>query len=258
MAIQSVQRALSILTLFSTENPRLGITEISRFMSLPKPTIHGIVQTLVEQGFLNQDPETKKYSLGLKIYELGLFLSGTLQINQVSGPTAQRLSKETGYMTRVALWDRDMVLITLNLFPTIDDTFLFRQLGLGPRVPAYSSAVGKAILSTFSEEDLDEYIERTELEPLTPNTITTADMLKKDLDIAREKGVAQECEEFINGISCISAPVFDSNGKGISALSISGAPDLLSDPKIDNMKKKLKQYSSEISLGMGCPPSKLY
>ncbi len=258
MAIQSVQRALTILTLFSAENPRLGITEISRLMNLPKPTIHGLVQTLIEQGFLVQDPETRKYSLGLKIYELGLFLSGTLKINQIGGPSAQRLAKSTGYMTRVAMWDRDMVLITMNLFPTIDDTYLFRQLGLGPRVPAYSSAVGKAILSTFSPEKLDAYIERTDFAPFTENTVISADTLKADLETTRKTGFAMECEEYLKGLSCISVPVFDSTGESSAALSVSGSVDLLNDPELPAIKAKLKQNAGEISMGLGCPLSKLY
>lgn len=258
MTIQSVQRALTILTLFSAENSRLGITEISKLMSLPKPTVHGLVQTLIGEGFLVQDSETRKYSLGLKVYELGVFLSGTLKVNQVGGPAAQRLAKSTGYMTRIALWDRDMVLIILNLFPTIDDTFLFRQLGLGPSVPAYSSAVGKAILSTFSPDEIDAYLDRTELKPFTAKTITSAKKLRGELTKIKKSGFAFECEEYLNGLSCISVPLFDDAGKATAAISISGSPEFLDDPKLPEIRASLKQVASEISLGMGCPPSLLY
>ncbi len=258
MAIQSVQRALTILTLFSPENSRLGITEISKMMNLPKPTIHGIVKTLLGEGFLVQDPETRKYSLGLKIYELGVFLSGTLKVNQIGGPTAQRLAKSTGRMTRVAIWDRDMILITLNLFPTIDDSFLFRQLGLGPSVPAYSSAVGKAILSTFSSKEIDEYLDRTDLIAFTSKTITSAKKLKSELEKIKKTGFALECEEYFNGLACISMPIYNSDGKATSAISVSGQADLFDDPKLPEIKTGLEQAANEISIGMGCPPSSLY
>lgn len=258
MAIQSVQRALTILTLLSPETPRLGITEISKKMNLAKPTVHGLVQTLVEQGFLIQDKETKKYSLGMKIYELGLYLSGTLKINQIAGPIAQRLAKSTGYMTRVAIWDRDMALITLNLFPTVDDSCMFRQLGLGPRVPAYSSAVGKAILSTFSSKEFDNYLSRIELLKFTANTITSAKELKKEMEKIRKSGFATECEEYLNGLSCISVPVYDSSGTSTAAISISGSTDLMNNPAIAEIKARLKQDAIELSIGMGCPPSLLY
>lgn len=258
MAIQSVQRALDILTLFSAETPRLGITEISKAMSLPKPTAHGLVKTLLTEGFLVQDSETRKYSLGLKIYELGVFLSGTLKVNQVGGPATQRLSKETGHMTRIAIWDRDMVLITLNLFPTIDDSFLFRQLGLGPRVPAYSSAVGKAILSTFSSEEIEAYIERTELVPFTSKTIISKKELKAEIEIIKKTGFAVESEESFNGLSCISMPLLNNTGKADAAISVSGNADFLESPELAGIKASLKQAAIEISIALGCPPSLLY
>lgn len=255
MSIQSVQRAITILTLFSPERPRLGITEISKLMGLPKPTIHGLVQTLIEQDFLIQDKETRKYSLGLKIYELGIFLSGTLKINQVGGGLAQRLAKQTGLMVRLGIWDKDWVLITMNLFPTADDSFLFRQLGLGPRVSPHCSALGKAMLSTFSEESLGAFMERTSLTRMTPQTLTDPLVLLSELGQARESGTAKESEEYLNGLSCIAAPIYDDMGNATSAISLSGGPDLLKRTDLKGLKEKLIQAAAEISLGMGCPPS---
>jgi DNA-binding IclR family transcriptional regulator len=254
MSIQSVQRAITILTLFTPECPRLGITEISKLMNLPKPTIHGLVQTLIEENFLIQDKETRKYSLGLKIYELGIFLSGTLKINQIGGGVSQRLSKEIGQMARIGIWDRDRILITLNLFPTVDDSFLFRQLGLGPRVPAYCTALGKAILSTFTDDELDEYLERVELKAYTASTITDPELIRKDLLDAQGRKLAFESEEYLTGLSCAAVPIFDDSGKATAALSISGVPGLFDDPDFKTMSNKLTQSAAEISLSMGCPP----
>lgn len=255
MTIQSVQRAITILTLFSPECPRLGITEISKLMKLPKPTVHGLVQTLIEEGFLVQDKETRKYSLGLKIYELGIFLSGTLKINQVGGGLSQRLAKNTGHMVRLGLWDRDRVLITMNLFPATDDTFFFRQLGLGPQVPAYCSAVGKAILSTFSDDQLTTYLNRVELKRHTAHTIIdTADLIMNLAD-ARKKGYAWEREEYLNGLSCIATPIFDDSGDPVAAVSLSGGSDFLKNPNLNELADKLRATAAEISMGMGCPVS---
>lgn len=255
MAIQSVQRAITILTLFTPECPRLGITEISKLMKLPKPTIHGLVQTLIDEGFLIQDKETRKYSLGLKIYELGIFLSGTLKINQVGGGLSQRLAKNTGQMVRLGLWDRDRVLITMNLFPATDDTFFFRQLGLGPQVPAYCSAVGKAILSTFTEDQLKGYLGRIELKRHTSHTITDPVALMENLKEARKKGYAWECEEYLNGLSCIATPIYDDSGDPVAAVSLSGGPEFLKLPNLAELSDKLRATAAEISMGMGCPVS---
>ena len=95
--IQSVNRALSLICLFTHGSPRLGITEISKAMGLPKPTVHGLVRTLVKQGFVQQDPQTRKYRLGLKIYELGIVLAGSLDINQRGAGVAYQLASQTGW-----------------------------------------------------------------------------------------------------------------------------------------------------------------
>jgi len=82
MKIQSVHRAMQVLSLFSLDKTRLGISEIGRALYLHKATVQGLVQTLAQEGFLEQDRGTRKYQLGLKIYELGVILAGSLEINQ--------------------------------------------------------------------------------------------------------------------------------------------------------------------------------
>ena len=93
MSIQSVDRALQILALFSHRSPVLGVTEISRALGLSKGTVHGLIRTLLQQGFLQQDLPSRKYRLGLKIYELGIILAGTLEINQKGGRFDQPVGK---------------------------------------------------------------------------------------------------------------------------------------------------------------------
>src|SRR4030042_447465 len=93
IGIQSVNRAIAILSLFTPRRPRLGITEISRMLNLPKATIYGLAHTLLKAGFLQQDPETRKYQLGLKIYEMGIILAGNFEINQKAIGPANKLAK---------------------------------------------------------------------------------------------------------------------------------------------------------------------
>ena len=255
MTIQSVKRAIEILTLFSPERPRLGITDISRMMKLPKPTVHGLVQTLIDQDFLIRDKETRKYSLGLKLYELGIFLSGTLKINQVGGGLAQRLSIKTGQMVRLAIWDKDKVLITMNLFPTVDDSMFFRQLGLGPRVPAHCTAVGKAILSRYSPERRKAFLQQINLTRHTPHTIVHEEELLRDLEEASKTRISKESEEYLKGLSCIGTAIYDDSGEAVAAISLSGGLDFLKRPDLDELCASLIQTAAEISISMGCPPS---
>ena len=151
MSIQSVDRALRILALFSHRHPVLGVSEISRALELPKGTVHGLVRTLFQQGFLQQDLPTRKYRLGLKIYELGIILAGTLEVNQKAAGPVTQLAKRTQFLCRVAIWDGDSVVITHNVYPR-PRAVLPHQIG--PRVHAYCSAVGKAGLAFLEKDEL--------------------------------------------------------------------------------------------------------
>ena len=251
MTIQSVKRALDILSLFTPSQPILGITEIAVQMGLPKPTAHGLVQTLADEGFLTQSNETRRYSLGLRVYELGTFVSTHLRVNQVGGGFVQRLAREMDLMARIAIWDRGEVLVTLNSFPTAQ---LLPYVHLGPKVPAYCSATGKAILSTWSEGAQAAYFAKTELLPLTQHTCTENGRLKEELRVAASTGYASESEECLMGLACIGVPLFDHTGSCSAAISVSGGPELMAREALPQIISEVKRTAGEISYSMGYIP----
>jgi len=248
MTIQSVNRALDILFLFTNTQPRLGITEISKLLGLTKPTVHGLVQTLAKRGFLHQDPETRKYSLGLKIYELGSILSSTLKINRVGEGPAYRLANSTNHMVRMAIWDQNEILVTFNGIPG-HHTGKYQQLG--PRVPAYCSASGKAVLSKLSRKNLSRYLKETKLTPYTSKTITKTASLVKELEKARTKGYAEDHEEYLPGLFCISSAILDRSGTPYAAISVSGGINFFSNPHLDDIAQNMIETAAEISRSMG-------
>ena len=248
MSVQSVHRAIDILSLFSPARPWLGVTEISQALDLPKPTIHGLIQTLVKRGFLTQDPDSRKYSLGLSIYELGTILAGSLRINQVAAEPAQRLARQSGLVARVAIWDSESVLVTLNLFPQASEPI---PNNLGPRLPAYCSAVGKAVLAFLPPEQLDAYMKNVRFMPFTPNTITTKKRLRDDLKAARKVGFSRESGEFLQGLACIGAPLLDRNGGPVGSISLSGAPGEMTDSVVAEQASNLLRIAREISGYLG-------
>lgn len=251
MAIQSVKRALDILSLFTPSQPSLGITDMARLLGLAKPTIHGLVQTLADEGFLSQSDETKKYALGLRVYELGTCVVSHLRVNQIGGPAARRLARQTALMSRIAIWDRGMALVTLNQLPN-DPSLPFTNLG--PKVPAYCSAVGKAMLSTLPVDALDAYFDRTRMTPLTPKTLTDEGALRKELATVRSRGYALESEEYIMGLACIGAPLFDHTGRAVAAISVSGSPELLESKEVPAIATDVMRTAGEISFALGFTP----
>ena len=251
MSVQSVDRALEILSLFSTTSPRLGITEISKAMGLPKPTVHGLVRTLTSHGFLAQDQDSKKYSLGLKIHEMGTILAGSLRINQVGGGPAQMLTRSTGLATRLAIWDQNSALVTLLLFPESVNV-LYHQIG--PRIQAYCSSLGKAILAYLPFQEVEQYLVVQPLTPLTKATITTREDFLEDLAATRARGYSLDREECISGMSCIGAPIYDYAGTPVGSISISGSPDQVLGDRQPVLARELILTAQQISSFMGWRP----
>ena len=253
MTIQSVDRALQILSLFSYRRPLLGISEISRALKLTKPTVHGLVRTLVSQGFLHQDFHTRKYRLGLKIYELGIVLAGTLEINQKATGPVHNLAKKTHFISRVAIWDGDSMVTTLIAYP--QRTHMAFPYQIGPRAYPHSSAIGKAVLAFLGNQELKDYLNRTKFFKITPSTITNKKRLVIDLKMTRERGYSIDNEENMQGLGCIGAPIFEQKGSVIYSISLSGDPNILLGDKMEYFATELKKTASEISQYMGYFPS---
>ncbi|MFW6081406.1 MAG: IclR family transcriptional regulator [Desulfosalsimonas sp.] len=252
MSVQSVERALKILTLFSHRQPVLGISELSRLMDLPKGTVHGLTRTLVEHGFLKQDEQTRKYRLGLKIHELGIVLSGTLELNQKAAGPCHQLSRRTGLLSRIGIWDGGSVVITLNTHPNPMPVLPHQ---VGPRIHAYCSGIGKAILAFLDEQTLESYLSRTTITAFTPSTITSKKQLMEDLKATRARGYSIDREEAVQGLGCIGAPIFDRQGEVAGALSLSGPVNQVLGENAESLSGEVLATAAEISRFFGYFPA---
>jgi DNA-binding IclR family transcriptional regulator len=251
MIIQSVNRASNILSLFSLNKPSWGISEIAQALNLNKATVQGLVRTLVYIGFLQQNPETKKYQLGLKTYELGTIAAGSLEINQKASISAHKLAKRTRLLVRIAILEGSSAIVTLDAYPR-SEPFIMRQFG--PRVPLYCTAVGKALLAFFSERELLDYLGATELKAYTTTTLTKKRDLLNDLRETKERGYSINRAEHFLGRAAIGAPIFARQGKLVGAMCISGDPDRVLGNEIEDLVSETLQTSLEVSRQMGYFP----
>ncbi len=251
MSIQSVDRALDILQLFSASKTRLGISEMSRALGLMNSTVHGLVRTLAKHGFLRQDPETRKYSLGVSNLELGHFFLGALKIYQVGSRPTHRLAQQTGRTSRLGIWNQGTVVVILNIFARPE---AFQYYHSGPRVPAYCSALGKSILASLTVKDLAAYFEHHHFIPYTAHSITDRGQLMENLEQTHLRGYDVDREESLMGVFCLAAPIFDETRNPVAAISVSGGPDLLDDKQLTQVAQELIHTSKEISQSMGFQP----
>jgi len=251
MRIQSLDRAISILNLFRNSRNPIGISEMAAALDLAKTTVHGLVSTLEKNGFLIKDAGTRKYRLGFALYELGSNQMSHLEINQRSASPLQHLANQLDRICRVAIWDRDSIMITMNLMPQGHESTT-RQFG--PRMPAYCTGLGKAILASMTAAALTAYLDRTELIAYTPNTIVDRDLLEKDLQEVKARGYAISNQEALLHQAGIGAPVLTSGGEVAGAVSTRLESVELGSAFMRTAADLLMRAANRISLEMGYQP----
>jgi DNA-binding IclR family transcriptional regulator len=251
--IGSVQRAIDILNLFDNNKPELGTTDIAKAMNLPKSTVAGLVSTLVTNGYLNQNPENRKYRLGFKLAERAGVLLEQFDLRQIAAPVLERLRDQCNESVNLAIRDDDHVVYIERLH---GKNMLAMRSEIGKREWIHSTALGKAILSKLSAEEMHDFINRHELIRVTPQTITDQDAFLDELLRTRERGYAIDDQENELGGRCVAAPIYNLKCDTVAAVSISVPLQRLPDSMIDHLGKKVKSAGKEISRRLGAPIQK--
>jgi IclR family acetate operon transcriptional repressor len=180
------------------------VTKIAQAFDLPKSTAHRLIITLEEEGFLEQNQVTRKYHLGPMIFELSRAFVGRNLLSDVAMPYIQQLAREIGHTVHLSVlsgWDLLVIASQEGSYPV--------RVGsqVGDRWVPHSTAGGKVLLSALPETQLDEYLRSTGLPSIVQNTITSAEQLKRQLQIVRETGIAFNREESTLGLEAIAAPI---------------------------------------------------
>ncbi len=251
MSIQSVERAIDIINAIADKRGPLGLVELSQLLNLPKTTIFSLVKTLRKKGFLLQDPSSKKYGLGFALFELGAIQMAELEIQRVASPLLDQLANNLDLECRLGVWHQKSVIVTQHAHPFSKN----RPPGqIGPRIPAYCTALGKAILAHLPAEDLEDYLNTVELIGYTPATITDAKKLRKQLQAIQKQGYSVADGELVLYRLAIGAPIFGPERQIEGAISIGLDPQQAALPKMDILSSQLLRTAHELSLALGCPP----
>lgn len=246
--IQSVDRAIQIVDLFTGDLTELGITEIAQMMNLGKSTVYGLVNTLLAAGYLEQNPENKKYHLGLKLFELGSIVQERMNIREIALPYLKNISKEFGMTVHMGLY-QDWEVIYIDKVDAPNTRIVYSQVG--KRAPMYCTGIGKAVLANLKAADI-QYILRTQFrEKLTPHTRIEDGQILQELEEIRKKGYSVDNEEVEIGLKCVAVPIFDYRKNPVAAISISSTAAVMERMNIEEAASKLKRNAMEISRKLG-------
>src|SRR6202171_5567566 len=188
--IQSIDRAAAILESLASGPRRLGVSELADRLGLARPTVHGLLQTLQNHGFVEQDRHSDKYQLGPGLLQLGYSYLDLNELRARSIGYADRLAARCSAAVRVGVMHGSSVVVVHHVFKP-DAAFGVLEVGL--QLPLHASSLGKAILA-FSPDQTIEDLLADPLPRLTNRTVQEA-ALRKELQTIRDQGVATEREE---------------------------------------------------------------
>jgi len=244
--IASIDRALELLLVLGQNANDMGVTELSRALGVQKSTAHSILQTLLARGFVEQNGNGR-YSLGIKLMQLGNICAERLDIKKAAKPIMTELAQETGEIALLAVLSRDELIIIEKVEP--ERPFLIIPK-LDFTIAVHSTAVGKVLLANEEEQVVETIVSRG-LRRYTPFTITDINSLNQELARVKDKGYAIGCNETIEGVTCIAVPVRDASGKVAAALSISTSSSSTFSGRYEEVISLLRHKARLISNRLG-------
>ncbi len=250
---QSLERGLAILSAFGSDRSTIGVSELSRELGLSRSTTHRYIATLTALGYLQQDATTKRYRLGPRVLDLGFAAINSMDIREISVPHLQALSDSTGFTANMAILDgADVVYIERCRTSRSGQREIDLNLHVGSRLPAYCTAMGKALLAFVPPDRFEQILDQTDLIARGPNTIVDRPGLRAEMERVRTMGVAVNNEELAYGLRSIAAPIRSRSGDVVAAVNLAVHRSMVSiDDLIERYGPTVKQTADTISAEIG-------
>lgn len=241
--VKSVYKAILILEEFMCDDTYLGVSQIAESLSLPKSTVSNILSVFQSRGFVEKDPRSGKYKLGIKALELSNHTYQSNDVRRILQPYMQDLSRYSMENVFLATYNQGEV-VYIGAVNAEQSTFSGRMM-IGVRAPAYCTGIGKAILSQLGDDELERVIQNG-LVRYTERTITDPLELKKEMEIIRQRGYAIDNMEHEYGVECVAVPIKNQSEETVAGLSISGPSLRMSDDNIYNYSGRLLSVAQEV------------
>jgi DNA-binding IclR family transcriptional regulator len=220
----AVLNALDILDLLGRTSEGLRLTDIALELRLPESTIHRLLASMAEKGYVQQHESNGPYALGWKVVTLSRGLTTEARLAHDLRPYLEKILREVRQTVNLGVLN-DLQVAYLDCLTPNHTVSLYTPPGL--LVPAYATSLGKALLAYLPTPQLEYALSRLQLKPLTPRTITSKAEFKSALEEVRTKGYAADSGELHRDVHCVAAPIMDPNGYAIAAISVTArAADL--------------------------------
>lgn len=248
--LQSVERSMMIFEMFIRERKPLGITEIAGEVKLHKSVVHRHLATLQSFQMLEQLPETGKYQIGPKAFELGSVYMNNNLIMQ-GRRFLPELAEKIGETAHLAILNQGSVLYLEN---QESPKSLRMYAPVGVRNPLSTSALGKVLVAWMDEQQVTDLLNAYGFPRRTHKSIQDMDTFLAELKRVRERGYAVDDEENLLNFRCVAAPLRDHTDRVTAAISVGGDIRIISPDKTEQIAAVVKSYAVAISERLGYIP----
>ena len=238
-SVQSIGRAFGLLETMAAHGGMMGLSHLAAESGLPLPTIHRLVRTLVDLGYLRQEPN-RQYVLGPKLIRLGE--SSSRMLNVWARPHLSHLVDELGESANLAMLDGDQIVYVAQV-PSRHSMRMFTEVGR--RVLPHCTAVGKAVMADMPPQEVQDILQRTGMPRQTENTITDPQEFARSLEWSAEHGYATDEGEQEVGVRCVAVAVPDVASR--LALSVSGPAARMTEETVQRAVPLLTQACEALS-----------
>src|SRR6266481_4596540 len=246
--VQSVDRALLIIETLAEDDEGYRLTDLAVRTGLSPSTVHRLLTTLEKRRFVQFDRGESTWHIGVQSFAVGSTFVRRRNFVTQALPYLRKLRDQTRETANLAVVD-DGAMVVLT---RVESREIMRSVTkVGGRVPMVASGLGKALLSTYSEQDVFAIIQREGMPRLTSKSIVRAGELCKSLHDIRQQGYSIDDEEALIGLRCVSAVVYDDCSEPLAAISVSGKASRVPNDRLPVLGKLVQEVAAELTKALG-------
>jgi IclR family acetate operon transcriptional repressor len=246
--IRVLAKALDVLEVLVGESGGLELTELARRLNMPKSSAFRSLVTLEQRGYVERAPESDRFRLGVKLFELGSAVAANFDVRDVARPLMQYLRERFHETVNLGVL-HDGLVVYLDIVESTRSIRMAAQPGRHDM--AHSTSLGKALLAHLTDQEVEAIVGRHGLQAFTPRTVTTLRALKAELRRVRERGYSMDDIENEPGVRCVGASILNHQGRAVAAISVSGPADRMTHERVDAIAAELVIGTRQISQRLG-------
>lgn len=246
--VQSAERIFQVMEVLA-DNGEMGLMELSATLGLHKSTVHRLLMSLIYMGYAKQDETTQKYMLSYKVVNMASKVLDRTDVLQVAKPYMERLSALSGETVHLVQREENNILYIYKIEAKVGTIRMVSHVGMIH--PMYCSGVGKAIMATLPEGEVQKIWNESIIEKKTDKTITDYARMQEILAEVRENGYALDDEENEKGVRCIAACLYGHQKEVKYAFSVSGPTSRMTKERVKELSVDMLKVQKELSRELG-------